>query len=262
MLYASTDTQVWVSFDDGDHWQSLKLDMPAISVRDLQVKDDSGCMCADLVAATHGRGFWILDDVTPLRQAADAAAAHSAYLYKPVTAVRIRFGTNDPTPWPPEMPAGENPPPGAIVDYYLGADAPGTVTLEILDASGKLVRHYTSDDVVRHPDPALDPEAYNQLCQQTPTAPDCGLPLYWPAPPMVIGTQKGMYCSSWPRITIRLGPAVADVGAAVARWAQFRIARIRLSVRRGRARGQLYGTAHGGAVRSTRSRSRCGWIRG
>ena len=75
LLYAATDTQVWVSFDDGDHWQSLRLNMPAISVRDIQVKDDASCMCSDLVAGTHGRGFWILDDVTPLRQAAEAAAA-------------------------------------------------------------------------------------------------------------------------------------------------------------------------------------------
>ena len=100
--------------------------MPAISVRDLQVKDDSTCLCADLVAGTHGRGFWILDDVTPLRQAAALRAAETSrtpYLFKPVTALRVRFGTNEPTPWPPEVPAGENPPPGAIIDYYLPADA-------------------------------------------------------------------------------------------------------------------------------------------
>ena len=119
LLYAATDTQVWVSFDDGDNWRSLRLDMPAISVRDIEVKDDESCLCSDLVAGTHGRGFWILDDVTPLRQAAEAAAASKAYLFKPATGIRIRFGTNDPTPWPPELPAGENPPPGAIVDYYL-----------------------------------------------------------------------------------------------------------------------------------------------
>src|SRR4051795_6410722 len=75
LLYASTDTQVWVSFDDGDHWQSLRHNMPAISVRDLQIKDDAKCGCADLIAGTHGRGFWILDDVTPLRQTAAARAA-------------------------------------------------------------------------------------------------------------------------------------------------------------------------------------------
>ncbi|HWJ23393.1 MAG TPA: hypothetical protein VNS52_13650, partial [Gemmatimonadaceae bacterium] len=115
LLYASTDQQVWVSFDDGDHWRSLRLNMPAISVRDLQVKDDSTCHCSDLIAGTHGRGYWILDDVTPLRQAAElkaAEASHAPYLFKPATALRVRFGTNDPTPWPPELPAGENPPPG------------------------------------------------------------------------------------------------------------------------------------------------------
>ena len=85
LLYAATDTQVWVSFDDGDNWHSLRLNMPAISVRDIEVKDDATCLCSDLVAGTHGRGFWILDDVTPLRQAAEAAAATSAYLFKPAT---------------------------------------------------------------------------------------------------------------------------------------------------------------------------------
>jgi len=117
LLYAATDAQVWVSFDDGANWQSLRLNMPAISVRDIQVKDDSTCMCADLIAGTHGRGFWILDDLTPLRHL--AKAARGDYLVKPQTAVRVRFGTNEPTPWPPELPAGENPPAGAIIDYAL-----------------------------------------------------------------------------------------------------------------------------------------------
>ena len=96
LLYAATDTQVWVSFDDGDHWHSLRLNMPAISVRDIAVKDDASCMCSDLVAGTHGRGFWILDDVTPLRQAAEAAAATSAYLFKPATGIRVRFAHQRP----------------------------------------------------------------------------------------------------------------------------------------------------------------------
>jgi photosystem II stability/assembly factor-like uncharacterized protein len=196
LLYAATDTQVWVSFDDGDNWNSLRLDMPAISVRDIQVKDDDSCMCSDLVAGTHGRGFWILDDVTPLRQAAEAHAAASAYLFKPETGIRIRFGTNDPTPWPPELPAGENPPPGAIVDYYLPSDAVD-VKLEFLDKQGNVLRTYSSKDPVRHPDPATDPVAYNKLCQETPNAPDCGLPLYWPAPPQVLKTGAGMHRFTW-----------------------------------------------------------------
>ena len=200
LLYASTDTQVWVSFDDGDHWQSLRLNMPAISVRDLQLKDDQSCLCADLIAGTHGRGFWILDDVAPLRQAAAVRAAHasrSAYLVKPITAVRVRFATNDPTPWPPELPAGENPPPGAILDYFLAGNATGAVKLEILDKAGRLVRSYTSDDKAPSPDAGVDPVAYNKVCQQTPSAPHCAFPLYWAAPTMELSAKAGMHRFTW-----------------------------------------------------------------
>ncbi|HUX33589.1 MAG TPA: hypothetical protein VMV51_06920, partial [Gemmatimonadaceae bacterium] len=198
LLFGSTDTQVWVSFDDGDHWQSLRINMPAVSVRDITVKDDATCLCSDLVAGTHGRGFWILDDVTPLRQAAEVARARDAYLFKPATAVRVRFATNDPTPWPPEMAAGQNPPPGGIIDYYLARNASGPVTLEILDHAGKLVRSYSSSDPVLDPDPALDPEAYNaKVCQQNPRAADCGVPLYWAAPQMALSTAAGMHRFTW-----------------------------------------------------------------
>ncbi len=196
LLYAATDTQVWVSFDDGDSWHSLRMNMPAISVRDIEVKDDASCMCSDLVAGTHGRGFWILDNLTPLRQVAEAAAASNAYLFKPATGIRIRFGTNDPTPWPPELLAGENPAPGAMVDYYLPA-AVSEVKLEFLDTQGKVMRTYSSSDPVRNPDPATDPVGYNKLCQQMPTAPDCNLPLYWPAPPQVLKTTAGMHRFAW-----------------------------------------------------------------
>ena len=200
LLYGSTDTQVWVSFDDGDHWQSLRLDMPAISVRDLQVKDDTTCLCADLVAGTHGRGFWILDDITPLRQAAAARAAmeaHAAYLFKPAMAVRLRTATNDPTPWPPEVPAGENPPPGAIIDYYLAANASAPVTLEILDVAGKVVRSYSSSDTLLNPDPARDPAGYNALCQRTPNAAHCSVPLYWAAPSVAVSARAGTHRFDW-----------------------------------------------------------------
>jgi photosystem II stability/assembly factor-like uncharacterized protein len=200
LLYASTDTQVWVSYDDGDNWESLRLNMPAISVRDLQVKDDPTCLCSDLIAGTHGRGYWILDDVTPLRDAAairSAAAAGKAYLVKPAPAIRVRFGMNDPTPWPPEVPAGQNPPPGGILDYFLAKDTSAPVTIEILDQAGQVVRSYSSEDPVREPDPATNPEAYNKLCQENPTAPDCSLPLYWPAAQMVISKQAGMHRVMW-----------------------------------------------------------------
>jgi hypothetical protein len=194
LLYASTDTQVWVSIDDGDHWNSLRLDMPAISVRDIQIKEDK--FNSDLVAGTHGRGFWILDDVTPLRQAAEAASSGKAYLFKPANAVRVRFDTNDPTPWPPELPAGENPPNGAIVDYYLPS-AVSEAKLEILDAQRKVVRTYQSSTAPTGAHPATDPDAYNKVCQQNPSAADCGLPLYWPAPPQLLKLSAGMHRFLW-----------------------------------------------------------------
>jgi photosystem II stability/assembly factor-like uncharacterized protein len=197
LLYASTDTQVWVSFDDGNHWTSLRMNMPGVSVRDIQVKEDDSCLCSDLVAGTHGRGFWILDDVTPLRQQAELATARGPYLYKPATGIRVRFGMNDPTPWPPELPAGENPPPGALIDYYLPARATGEVKLEILNAANRVIRTYSSTEPVRDPDPAKDPAAYNKICQATPTAADCGLPLYWPAPQQVLSTAAGHHRFSW-----------------------------------------------------------------
>ena len=210
LLYAGTDAQVWVSFDDGNHWQSLRLNMPAISVRDIEVKDDSTCLCADLIAGTHGRGFWILDDLTPLRHEAAVRAAQEVgnpYLVKPQTAVRVRFGTNDPTPWPPEVPAGENPPAGAILDYYLPQDAAGPVALDILDGAGKVVRTYSSDDPVLEPDPALDPVAYDRVCRQKPSATDCGLPLYWPGPRQRLSTRAGMHRFTW---DMRYQPITAE----------------------------------------------------
>src|SRR5438093_4478641 len=109
LLFAGSETQVWVSFDDGDHWQSLRLNMPATSIRDLIIKDD------DIVLGTHGRSFWILDDVTPLRQLRAGAPA-ATLLFAPQLATRFRWNKNTDTPLPPDEPAGENPPDGAIID--------------------------------------------------------------------------------------------------------------------------------------------------
>ena len=199
LLYSSTDTQVWVSYDDGDHWQSLRLNMPAISVRDIQLKDDSACVCSDLIAGTHGRGFWILDNVTPLRAIALAGrekSGPSTYLVKPATAVRVRFAVNEPTPWAPEVPAGENPPAGAVIDYQLAANA-RNVKLEILDSGGKVVRTYSSADTAGGPDPALNPEAYNRICQRNTNAARCSVPLYWAAPNAVLSSRAGMHRFVW-----------------------------------------------------------------
>lgn len=140
LLYAATERMVCVSFDDGANWQPLRLNMPATSVRDLVVKGD------DLVVGTHGRSFWILDDVTPLRQLTPAVAAARAHLFEPQKATRIRRSRWTDTPVPIEEPAGENPPDGAILGYVLGVSSATPVVLEIRDAAGGVVRRYASDD--------------------------------------------------------------------------------------------------------------------
>jgi photosystem II stability/assembly factor-like uncharacterized protein len=172
LLFAGTETQVWVSFDNGDYWQSLRLDMPAVSVRDLKVHGD------DLIAATHGRGFMVLDDITPLRQIDAEVARGPVTLYAPETAVRVRWDTNPPTPW--RMPSLPNPPPGAIIDYYLASTVSGPVTLDITNASGHRVRHYSSTD----PEKPLDPTKLD-------------VPDWWPRPPMNLSTGAGMHRFLW-----------------------------------------------------------------
>jgi len=152
LLFAGTERAVYVSFDDGDHWQSLRLDMAPSSVRDLIIKND------DLCAATHGRGFWILDNITQLRQL-DAGPANTT-LFRPQTAWRVRWNMNTDTPLPPDEPAGENPPDGAVIDFYLGPGTAGPVTLEIRDEAGQLARRYSSTDPVPPIDPLLPIPAY------------------------------------------------------------------------------------------------------
>jgi len=173
LLYAGTEQAVYVSFDDGEHWQSLRLNMPATSIRDLVVKDD------DIVVGTHGRSFWILDDITPLRQVNDQVAQSDAFLFKPQTAIRVRRSVNTDTPIPPEEPMGQNPPDGAIIDYYLKSDA-SEVTLEILDNQQRLVRRYSSKD---------EPEKINE--NQLP------YPTYWLRPPRIISSKAGMWRWVW-----------------------------------------------------------------
>jgi photosystem II stability/assembly factor-like uncharacterized protein len=148
LLYAGTDLGVHVSFDDGAHWQSLQKNLPPAWVHDLLVKG------TDLIAATNGRALWVLDDVTPLRQVATGAASQ-AVLYRPAPAVRIRPSSNHDTPLPQEMPQGRNPPTGAVIDYWLPADAK-LVTFEVRDAKGELVRRITSAD----PEHEVDAERY------------------------------------------------------------------------------------------------------
>ena len=149
LLFAGTEQAVFVSFNDGDSWQPLRLNMPATSIRDLVIHDD------DLVVGTHGRSFWILDDIAALRELRTDIADDPAHLFRPQTTYRVRWNVNTDTPLPPEEPAAKNPPDGAIIDYYLKSAAAGPVTLEILDEAGKLVRRFASTD--RPEPPALLP---------------------------------------------------------------------------------------------------------
>ena len=178
LLFAGTETQVFVSFDDGDHWESLRLNMAPSSVRDLQVKDD------DLVAGTHGRGIWILDNITPLRQIEGTKEDEGTKdrLYKPAAALRVRWNTNTDTPLPPDEPRHPNPPEGAIIDYYLARDASGPTVLEIFDTGGRLVRSYSSAEP---PFPLPDPRF------------NAPLPLYWYRQPMPLHGTAGMHRFTW-----------------------------------------------------------------
>ena len=146
LLFAGTESSVYVSFDDGDNWQSLMLNLPNTSYRDLTIHDN------DLVAGTYGRGFWVLDDISPLRQITPAFASEPAHLFTPGDAVRVRRNVNGDTPFPPEVPHAPNPPLGAIIYYYLGAKPAGIVTLDIMDASGAVVRHMSSAPIPPLPD--------------------------------------------------------------------------------------------------------------
>ncbi|MEI9974540.1 MAG: hypothetical protein WDO73_22335 [Ignavibacteriota bacterium] len=139
-----------MSFNDGDDWQPLRLNMPATSIRDLVVHDE------DVVVGTHGRGFWILDDISPLRELTAATASADAHLFAPRPTYRYPRDTNTDTPLPPEEPAGKNPPDGAILYYYLKSPATGAIALDVLDAASKVVAHFSSEDKAPAPSPQLN----------------------------------------------------------------------------------------------------------
>ena len=187
LLYAGTERDVYVSFDDGGSWRSLTQNLPHTSVRDLIVHGD------DLAIATHGRGFWIMDDITALREAAlkgcatgtancdpVAQAFRPAHLFKPAVVYRLRRSQNPDTPLPPEVPAGQNPPDGAVIDYYLDGNAAGPVTLEIYSAGERLVRRYSSADT---------PEPIHEK--------DLTVPMYWVRQPRVLPATRGLHRWVW-----------------------------------------------------------------
>jgi photosystem II stability/assembly factor-like uncharacterized protein len=174
LLFCGTERAIHVSFNDGDDWQSLRLNMPATSMRDLVIHED------DLVVGTHGRSFWILDDITPLRQINDEMAKTSAFLFKPQLSYRVRWNVNTDTPLPPEEPAGENPPDGAIINYYLNEKQAGPVTLEVLDSIGRLVRRFSSDDK-----------------QESVNPRNLTIATYWLRPPQILSSEAGMHRFVW-----------------------------------------------------------------
>jgi photosystem II stability/assembly factor-like uncharacterized protein len=175
LLFAGTEGAVYVSFDDGDSWQPLQLNLPHTSMRDLTIHGD------DLIVGTHGRSFWILDDITPLRQLTSQTATAAVALFKPQEAVRFRWNRNPDTPLPPEIPAGKNPPDGAIIDYYL-ATSNQTVTMEILDSKSHLVRRYSNAD---------KPEPLDKIAAANP------IPMYWVRPAQILSGDAGMHRFVW-----------------------------------------------------------------
>jgi photosystem II stability/assembly factor-like uncharacterized protein len=171
LLFAGSEQAVYVSFDNGGRWQPLRLNMPATSIRDLVIKDD------DLVVGTHGRSFWILDDITPLRQLPDALGA-GAHLFTPQQATRVRWNMNTDTPLPPDEPAGQNPPDGAILHYWLPSEA-SSVALEVVDEGGAVVRRYSSED---SPEPLVDGR---------------NIPDYWIRPHQPLLKTRGLHRFVW-----------------------------------------------------------------
>ncbi len=177
LLFAGTERAIYVSFNDGDSWQSLQLNLPATSMRDLVIHGD------DIAVGTHGRSFWILDDITPLRQLNEQIAAAPAFLFKPGTAYRVRRNVNTDTPLPPEEPAGKNPPDGAIIDYTLQSAAPAPLKLQILDANGKIVRAFSSTD---------KPDATTEQLGK-----ELNVPLFWIRPPQILSNAAGAHRFVW-----------------------------------------------------------------
>ncbi|MFL6210175.1 MAG: WD40/YVTN/BNR-like repeat-containing protein [Pyrinomonadaceae bacterium] len=174
LLFAGTELSVFVSFDDGDHWQPLQLNLPHASVRDLVIRED------DLIVATHGRGFWVLDDITPLRQLSAEVVNAATYLFHPADAFNMPPPSENGTPKPRDEALAENPPYGALIDYYLKAGASGEVVLEILNPAGESIRRYSSAE---RPTP-VDPNTLS-------------IPAFWVRTPATLSAAAGMHRWVW-----------------------------------------------------------------
>jgi photosystem II stability/assembly factor-like uncharacterized protein len=189
LLYVCTEKGVYVSFNDGEDWQSLQLNLPTTSVRDLVVHEN------DLVIATFGRSFWILDDVTPLRQMDSHVAASDAWLFRPQAAIRMRAGSDQGTPVPMDESSAPNPPEGAMLDYYLRDKSSTPIQLEIFDSEGKLVRRFASDDVLYKTNPNDVPIQVEWIRDPKPLLPEAGMHRFvWD---LRYAMPKGMRRSFW-----------------------------------------------------------------
>ncbi|HEV3219448.1 MAG TPA: hypothetical protein VGZ48_06725 [Candidatus Acidoferrales bacterium] len=185
LLFAGTELGVYVSFDDGENWQSLQQNLPHSSARDFTIHGD------DLIVATHGRGFWVLDNITALRQIAAMNDAPDAIVFKTQTALRRRTGGNDGTPLPYGSAETDNPPNGAIIDYYLKSAATGPVTLEILDSAGKTVRSYSS------PEAGAAGGGGGGRRGGGGRGGGANIPAYWNRPPETLSSAAGMHRWVW-----------------------------------------------------------------
>ena len=190
LLYAGTEKGVYVSFNDGDDWQSLQLNLPMTSVRDLVVHEN------DLVAATFGRSFWILDDITPLQQLDAHAASADFWLFRPPAAIRMRTSSDQGTPVPMDEPRMPNAPEGAALDYYLKEKPRTPIQLEIFDTEGKLVGRFASDDVLPKTNPDDVPIQVEWIRDPKPLVAEAGMhrflwDLHYPLPKSVRGSFWG-----------------------------------------------------------------------
>jgi hypothetical protein len=176
LLFAATEKAVWVSFDDGERWQPLQLNLPHTSMRDLAIRDQ------DLIVATHGRSFWVLDDIGPLREFAAHGASKDVTLLRPSPAVRARRSIGSDTPIPQDEPSGRNPPDGAVIDYYLPQEEKGPVVIEVLDSSGAVVRRAASTDPVGF----TEEERAKEL-----------IPEIWIRQPKALAKSAGMHRFVW-----------------------------------------------------------------
>jgi photosystem II stability/assembly factor-like uncharacterized protein len=169
LLYACTEKGVYISFDDGDDWQPMQLNLPITSIRDLVVHED------DLVVGTFGRSFWILDDVTPLRQMDAHVAAADSWLFRPQTTYRVRPGYDQSTPVPMDEALAANPPDGAVLDYYIKEKSPLPIQLEILDSEGKMVRRFASGEKLSKTNPDEVPFQYEWVNNPQPLLAEAGM---------------------------------------------------------------------------------------